>query len=94
MAKNDIEAWMTSYPVAKAAKALIERRHIDACFNMRKYAAFKNDFGMVPDSVKWSNEWQNDYAEYMAAFKSLRDFNAAFVRKFHKEIRAEMRNRR
>lgn len=51
-------------------------------------------FGLTPDKVKVTPEYQAAKAAFDSAFARLRDFNASFVRTFARELRDERRARR
>jgi hypothetical protein len=49
--------------------------------------------GLTPDTVKEAPEWRAAKARVDKAFARLRSFNATFVKRFAKELRAERSER-
>lgn len=54
----------------------------------------RGSMGLTPDHVKASPEFQQAKRVFDASFRRLRDFNALFLKKFKKEYRAYMSEKR
>lgn len=54
----------------------------------------RGPMGLTPDDVKASDTWKAAKKSYDIAFDRLRKFNAAFVKKYKKELGAERKIRR
>lgn len=82
------------YAVAKQAKQLFERNHIEAAAKLAAIPGVgSGPMGLTPDSVKSTPEFQTAWQAERKAFEALRQFNGAFVKKFRKEIQMERRQR-
>lgn len=47
--------------------------------------------GLTPDHVKADPRWQQAKARYETLFKALQQFNAAYVKRFKRELAAQRR---
>ena len=47
--------------------------------------------GLTPEAVKATTEWKDAKRAYDVAFAALRNFNAAFVKRFKREISQDRR---
>ena len=60
-----------------------------SALNSEKYTKHKTSMGLIPDSIRQTDEWKKDKLAFNVAFKNLRNFNKIFVKTFKKEIIAE-----
>ena len=88
--KAKIEEAKVEREMAEAEQALTS---ITAEIAERFDVSERGPMGMTPDIVKEAPEWQAAKARAARAFAQLRSFNAAFVKRFAKELRAERAER-
>lgn len=91
-----------AFQQAKIEEAKIERemseaeqalKFITAEISRRLGVSERGPMGLTPDAVKEMPEWRAAKTRVDKAFAQLRAFNAAFVKRFAKELRAERAER-
>lgn len=78
---------MTTYEEAKAESALVEKEMFEAQAAIDAFP--RGPMGLTPDAVRATPEWRAAKTRVDKAFARLRAFNAVFVKRFAKELRAE-----
>ena len=81
----------SAFEEAKAEEALVEKEMSEAQAALDGFP--RGPTGLTPDAVKETPEWQAAKALANKAFARLRAFNAVFVKRFAKELRAERAER-
>jgi len=81
----------SAFEAAKAEQALLEREMSEAQTALDVFP--RGPMGLTPDAVKATPQWRAAKARVDRAFARLRAFNAVFVKKFVKELRAERAER-
>ncbi len=76
-----------TYAEAKMIAQSLDSKVKEASHKLNTYPT--GQFGLTPDSIKFSPEYKADYALYYRAFQELRDFNKGFVKNFKTAIAAE-----
>ncbi|GGB09241.1 hypothetical protein GCM10011491_41500 [Brucella endophytica] len=90
--KHGCEGVNTPFVAAKQKQAILEQEYREAGAALKSFPGSGSGvLGLTPDAVRELPEWQSAKRRHDTAFSSLRDFNAAFVKAFHKELRAERR---
>jgi hypothetical protein len=79
------------FEAAKAESALIEKEVDAASEALRAFP--RGPMGLTPDAVAATSEYRSANARYQKAFARQRAFNAVFVKRFAKELRAERSQR-
>lgn len=77
--------------------ALAEKLRLEAeceTFSRAMQRFPRGPMGLTPDHVTTSPEFQQAKRAFDASFRRLRDFNALFLKKFKKEYRAYMSEKR
>jgi hypothetical protein len=80
-----------SYEEAKAAGYLLARESSAAGMVMKSFP--RNSIGLASDAAKASPEYRSALARSRIAFAREQAFNAAFVKRFDKETRADRAKR-
>lgn len=82
-----------TYQEAKLQAEMLWEAHRLAGKNLKDFLDKhpKGPMGLTPDLVKKSPEYIKLKAAYDKAFQTLRTFNAAYTKRYAKEIRAERR---
>lgn len=76
-----------NYEEAKAHKQeldAINRKHSEI---LQQFET--NDFGLVPDNIRATQEWKQAKQDYDKSFVELRKFNAWFMKEFRKKKRSK-----
>jgi hypothetical protein len=81
----------SAFEEAKAEEALVEREMSEAQAALNVFP--RGPTGLTPDAVKATPEWRAAKARVDKAFARLRAFNAVFVKRFAKKLRAERAER-
>jgi len=77
----------SAFEEAKAEEALLENEMSEAQAAINAFP--RGPTGLTPDAVKATPEWRAAKTRVDKAFARLRAFNAVFVKRFAKELRAE-----
>ena len=86
-----------SHPPSPFESALAEKLRLESeceAFSRAMQSFPRGPMGLTPDHVSASPEFQQAKRAFDASFRRLRDFNAAFLKKFKKEYRAYMNAKR
>jgi hypothetical protein len=86
-----------SPPPSSFESALAEKLRLEAeceTFSRAMQRFPRGPVGLTPDHVKESHEFQQAKQSFDASFRRLRDFNVLFLKKFKKEYRAYMSEKR
>ena len=54
----------------------------------------KGDMGLTPDIIKRMPQWQADKRAFEASMRNLREFNTVMLRKYKREYRQHVKERR
>lgn len=84
-------------PPSPFDSALAEKLRLEAeceTFSRSMQIFPRGSMGLTPDHVKESPEFQQAKRSFDASFRRLRDFNALFLKKFKKQYRAYMSEKR
>lgn len=81
-----------NYTEAKAKKKEIDEKVSQLGEVLRSYP--KNESGLTPDEVKFSDAYRLDKARFNVAFEEQRQFNQAYVKQYKKELALERKNKR
>lgn len=86
-----------SPPPSPFESALAEKLRLESeceTFSRAMQGFPRGPMGLTPDHVTASPEFQQAKRAFDASFRRLRDFNALFLKKFKKEYRAYMNEKR
>jgi hypothetical protein len=84
-----------TYPEAYAQKLVIEKAAFDAARVLRYIPGVgAGPMGLTPDAVKAKPEYQQARAAADKTFQTMRAYNAWFCKKFAREYRAAVAERR
>lgn len=72
-----------TYEIYKAAQNILSNNADVLSKKLNTYP--RGAFGMTPEEVKATAEWQADYAGYHRAHNALRDFNGTYCKMFKKQ---------
>lgn len=84
-----------TYHIAKQAKEIAERTHEQAVAELKAASGdVKGPFGLTPDHIKQTPEWNKAFRAERKAFADLRAINKYVSKNYKKELRAERMARR
>lgn len=82
-----------SYADAKAAKVRLEE-HVDAAsVELHKFDVHRGPMGLLPDSIKFTDEYRRVKVNFDTANEALRKYNQRFFKLYDREVKAERREK-
>lgn len=79
------------YDTAKAAKQRLQDHCDSASAELKKFDVHKGPMGLMPDHIKFSDDYRRVKVNFDTAFEALRKYNLHFNRLYKADIQAERR---